>query len=317
MDPLSIISLTGNIAQFISIGYGILSTARELYNAPDDSADSLRTIRLLAEDVKRSIVMISKDIPDVAQSGEERALQDISKECGQLADGVLAQIEKLRIDGEGLLRKLRALRVSATFRFKKKEIDEMLARLIALEARLRTWWFPTNIYRHSITGQNNVIIAIRSDLSQLKRTTNRLDIGQSVLSGLEAKLDQILANIESLEDGSAISARRDALEGIALNSRNYKDETSKMKRHHRILEALIFDSIYSREEKIEFAHVKTLEWLFDSPITNFRAWLETGSGVYWMNGLVSTDCTFVSKIRLRNTLLIFFLVRPAVASLPP
>lgn len=36
-------------------------------------------------------------------------------ECGQLAGDILAQIEKLRIDGGGLPRKLRALLVSANF----------------------------------------------------------------------------------------------------------------------------------------------------------------------------------------------------------
>lgn len=102
MNPLSIISFTGNIAQFISMGYGILGTAREFHNAPKDSANALRAIRLLAEDVKRSIDVISKDIPEVAQSGDDRALQDISKECGQLAVGILAQIEKLWVDGSGI-----------------------------------------------------------------------------------------------------------------------------------------------------------------------------------------------------------------------
>lgn len=91
----------------------------------------------MAEDVKRSVGMIAKEIPGIARSGEERALQDISRECDLLAVGILAQIEKLHIDGEGLTRKMRALRASARFWFKKKEIDEMLERLIALEARNR------------------------------------------------------------------------------------------------------------------------------------------------------------------------------------
>ncbi|KAI7775019.1 hypothetical protein LA080_007445 [Diaporthe eres] len=64
-----------------------------------------------------------------------------------------------------------------------------------------------------------------------------------------------------------------------------KHETNRVKRHHRVLKNLIFDSIYTRENKIEVAHINALEWLFDSPITNFRVWLETGSGVYWISGL--------------------------------
>ncbi|KAK7705833.1 hypothetical protein SLS64_007781 [Diaporthe eres] len=266
----------------------VLSLAvRKFHNAPEDSANALRAIRLLAEDVKRSVDVISKDIPEFAQSGDDRALQDISKECGQLAVGILAQIEKLRVDGQGLPRKMRALRVSAKFWFEKKEIDDMLARLIALEARLRYWWFPTYIYQHGLTVENNMIMAIRNGLGQLKSTANRLEIGQYIRSGLEAGLDQMRTYIKSTEDAREISARRAALEDTALNFRNYKQETNRVRRHHCILMNRIFDSVYTRENKIEVAHINTIEWLFESLISNFRVWLETGSGVYWISGLAN------------------------------
>lgn len=64
-----------------TFGYGILGTAREFHIAPEDSANALRPIRLLAEDVKRSVDVISKDIPEIAPSGEGRTLQDISNGC--------------------------------------------------------------------------------------------------------------------------------------------------------------------------------------------------------------------------------------------
>jgi hypothetical protein len=42
-------------------------------------------------------------------------------------------------------------------------------------------------------------------------------------------------------------------------------------------------------EEILPAHKSTFEWVFRSPETkapwsNFAKWLETGSGIYWMNG---------------------------------
>lgn len=64
--------------------------------------------------------------------------------------------------------------------------------------------------------------------------------------------------IESLEDACEVFALRVALEDIFLNSRYCKHEINQMKRHYRVLKDLIFDPIYSRENKIEFAHVKTL-----------------------------------------------------------
>lgn len=66
---------------------------------------------------------------------------------------------------------------------------------------------------------------------------------------------------------------RAGLEDIALNPRNYKDEISNIKRHHRILEAFIFDYIYYPEKKIESAHVKTLKWLPQAQQSTYaRGW---------------------------------------------
>lgn len=66
----------------------------------------------------------------------------------------------------------------------------MLVGLIALEARLRTWFHRyVGIYHHSITGRIDAIVAIGTDLGQLEDTANRLETRQSLISRLEAKLD--------------------------------------------------------------------------------------------------------------------------------
>lgn len=88
-----------------------------------------------------------------------------------------------------------------------------------------------------------------------------------------------------------------------MNSRTYKSSTSQLKHHHRVPEALVLDCIYSRENKIEFAHSNSLEQLFDSPITNFRACLEMGKGIYWISGLVYMNCKYVPDSRLPSPLL--------------
>lgn len=314
MDPLSIVSLTDNVAQFISIGYRILFIAQKFYKSPKNSVDELQAIGWLAEDANRSIGVIFRDFPLVVRTRADKDLQDISIECGQLGAKLLAQTENLRRDNERLQRKLRALLIPAALWFKKRELHGILTRLIVLEARLRGWWFPTPICQLDLTGENHAIYAIKTDLNQLKSRASGLDISQFLLPSLNNGLDRIMYNITFLEDDSIMYSRRAETEGNDLKFHTYDEETSRTKRHHRVLRSLIFDSIWTRRDNIEVAHTGTLEWVFDSPIINFCTWLETGSGVYWINGLVSTNRAVLHPVN--HAVDLFLLSRQAVASLP-
>lgn len=141
MDPLSIISLTGNIAQFISLGYGIVSTSREIYHSGAGTSEKVQTCTLLAEDMRRSIRTISKH-PVLAEppSEDTKILHAIVDECDRLASKLLAELDTLRVNRKAVSRHIEALRVSGTMWWKKKDIDEVLSRLAMLEARLRAWW---------------------------------------------------------------------------------------------------------------------------------------------------------------------------------
>lgn len=141
MDPLSIISLTGNIAQFISIGYGIVSTSREIYQSGTGTSEKIHTCTLLVEDMRRSARTISKH-PVLAEPANEdtKVLHAIVDECDRLASRLLAELDTLRVNRKAVSRHIEALRVSGTMWWKKKDIDEVLSRLAMLEARLRAWW---------------------------------------------------------------------------------------------------------------------------------------------------------------------------------
>jgi polynucleotide 5'-kinase involved in rRNA processing len=57
-----------------------------------------------------------------------------------------------------------------------------------------------------------------------------------------------------------------------------------------MVQDLHFPLIDDRRQAIPEAHRKTFEWIFEEPHedarrwSNFAKWLETGSGVYWING---------------------------------
>jgi hypothetical protein len=73
---------------------------------------------------------------------------------------------------------------------------------------------------------------------------------------------------------------------------NTQDEEfySKEVAEERILQSLLFPSIKARYSQVANAHVKTFEWIFKSPEdddqswSSFKEWLESGNGIYWING---------------------------------
>ena len=63
--------------------------------------------------------------------------------------------------------------------------------------------------------------------------------------------------------------------------------------HQKLLDSLFFPEIVSRQEQISEAFKGTYQWIFDSPSSkrvtnvrwsNFRDWLETSDGIYWISG---------------------------------
>lgn len=76
---------------------------------------------------------------------------------------------------------------------------------------------------------------------------------------------------------------------------NLKEEEGRAEEYKKkvglsLLASLRFETMTLRHEAIEEAHRRTFEWIFRDPKEegkpwhNFSQWLESGSGVYWING---------------------------------
>lgn len=130
---------------------------------------------------------------------------------------------------------------------------------------------------------------------KMKATAERLDQSDKRLLGLEVQVNLAVNAMESqgtsptaAQVTTGLPSRIAAVQKAAALLRDYAEEIHFMKRDQGVLESLMFECLWSREDGIEDAYVTTLNWIFDDRVTNFRSWLETGNGVYWINGLVST-----------------------------
>lgn len=77
----------------------------------------------------------------------------------------------------------------------------------------------------------------------------------------------------------------------------------------KLLDSLIFPEIVSRQENVSAAYEGTCSWIFDSsadqqnakrPWSNFRKWLETDDGVYWISGKPGSGKSTLMKYIANN-----------------
>ena len=94
---------------------------------------------------------------------------------------------------------------------------------------------------------------------------------------------------------------------IAEELCQHRVDQAEREYRRKFLEALYFPEIHVRQESIAEAHGQTFQWIFDPsgeevrPWSNFVEWLESGHGIYWINGKAgSGKSTLMSYISQDN-----------------
>ena len=68
----------------------------------------------------------------------------------------------------------------------------------------------------------------------------------------------------------------------------FEQERRARRLQFKVIESLYFPEIRRRWRQISDADHLTNTWLFDRTRTDFLDWLESGSGIYWISGIVSS-----------------------------
>lgn len=85
---------------------------------------------------------------------------------------------------------------------------------------------------------------------------------------------------------SAISAMSDSLTSLKTKLAVFVQDHEQYKYQVRMVKSLHFPEMRGREFQINDSHINTDKWVFVSSRTTFSNWLESGSGIYWVKGLV-------------------------------
>ncbi|KKA23726.1 kinesin light chain 1, partial [Rasamsonia emersonii CBS 393.64] len=126
MDPLSIVGLVGNIVQFLDFTGTILSTSAHIYSSSRGVLPENADI----ETVTRHLVLLNNKLKDAASSSGAGELQKLCALCSNVADELLAALDKLKVKGQpGRWKSVKKALQSIWSKNKIEELEQRLARL--------------------------------------------------------------------------------------------------------------------------------------------------------------------------------------------
>lgn len=145
MDPLSALSLAGNIIQFIDFGGRLLSNARELYKSSVGSLAIHDEIVLITTDLETLIKKLRLSICESLGSEENedqwQSLRKICDEAATVAEELLRRLETLKLNCGNKSRVWASLQLAVRSLWNEKEITSLSDRLATLKEALKTHLF--------------------------------------------------------------------------------------------------------------------------------------------------------------------------------
>lgn len=141
LDPMSALSLAGNIVQFVDFSSKIVSKGRRIYLSANGALPKNLELEVVANDLARLAQGLSKESNDTARapnlSEDERALQTMSEECSKIAEELLVRLEKLKVKSDAKQRGWKSLRQALKSVWGKEELDDLSKRLSLFRDQLQ------------------------------------------------------------------------------------------------------------------------------------------------------------------------------------
>ena len=159
-----------------------------------------------------------------------------------------------------------------------------------------------------------------------------LDSGHTLSMKLDGSPRRVAHSIDprtlDCEYGNLVESeqnRANSLHCVAFNAKDARTLGTLGQIKDRVLDLLHFRQISDRKESIKSAHENTFRWVLDETIdpsesrTSLSQWIETGNGIYWINGKGGSGKSTLMKLILEDTRTLEYLERwsNSVAVLTP
>ena len=121
------------------------------------------------------------------------------------------------------------------------------------------------------------------------------------------KFDETSAVIVDIVQQAMESVVQDAISEVRKAVEDMHDEEARLRNKvgKQVLRSLYFPTIMERQEAIPEAHGKTFEWIFQESATgesenSFVEWLNSGTGIYWINGKAGSGKSTMMRYLYNN-----------------
>ncbi|PMD32009.1 hypothetical protein L207DRAFT_471340 [Hyaloscypha variabilis F] len=322
MDPMTALSLAGNVVQFIEFGTRLLSTTKELYRSSTGSLTVHDEIELVTTDLSILVAKLKQNRTD-----EPDDFQKICDEAASVATEILTKLGTMKVKKEGKYRELKSFRAAVKQVWSHRELEKLEARLgriqeaiktrvlFSLGERLNVESLRMSARFDNIDQQTQNIL---TGLFESQQDTSKVLCER--MADLTATIGQLFSRLEWMDQDDCREVRDRIIDRISAGRRRHSgemeelsaaiemfsvsDQTERRIRttiQDQIIQSLSYPAMTNRYESLLEPHPETFEWAFHDPIeghhswSNLSTWLQSGHGIYWINGKAGSGKSTLMK----------------------
>ncbi|PVH69299.1 hypothetical protein DL98DRAFT_625614 [Cadophora sp. DSE1049] len=276
MEPLTALSLAGNVIQFIDFSCKLFSQGCELYKSTDGRLAVDDEIRLITAEIQDFITKIKSEAAPVAQGpGPDSNFDKICDEAAKIAEAILSKLEHRKLDKDRN-RKFESFKRVWSQIWSQGELDALFARLSQLRDAINSGVLAAILSVLEVSQTNN-----REVLAAVAQLASRME--------MFVREDQNGTRMRIIEERNAdpgmlfLDGKTREEEAFTLSQ--WEEKKLRGLVNNSILYHLTYEMRPKRYEAVVEAHPKTFEWAFhDFDGTSLSTWLRSEHGLYWISG---------------------------------
>ncbi|KUJ09979.1 uncharacterized protein LY89DRAFT_689860 [Mollisia scopiformis] len=282
-EAFAALNIAANIAQFVDYAKQLISSSKEIYSSLDGARDEYKALKVIIEDIKTANDELHpRSSP--SPSTDEVRFRKLAAECEPLADKLLAILKDLEVASDARFRRLQTMRQTIRGAAKKKDVQDLQRRLVAIDVKLHE--------AATILLQKKHYNGITSAINTLTQTNERLKMNTN-LALEEMRLD--LVRTLERQEHRVKKEQQTRIENLFEELRKLANAGQEMTQQQAILRTLLFEEMEQRQETIQDAHKATLDWMFKPDKEKFVEWLEAERGIYWVRGKAGSGKSTLMK----------------------
>lgn len=278
MDPGSAFGLAVNLATLIDLGVKVVRIYRDgtSHGSLKESADQMN-------DLCQKIRVTDLVTQPTVVGSVERGLQDCAMKCMEKAEA----LQKELTPRKGPQRLVKSIKYAFSDKFGRLEgelrlLHEELDTRLLVRIRYVAISHSLLVGRSCINDIFYILYSEKIDLNEVRTSEQFESLDTSIKNMFIQFCDSNTNALDFVLDKNN-KKLLDCFDEI-LRYREERDRKDLSERRNRFLESLTYGNPFTRVNDIQSEHDGTCEWIFDRADSGFSSWLQSGKGIFWIQG---------------------------------